>query len=66
MSVPKALESVLRPIDSAARLGRYQLVFGGDAEFACARWNGETWVFSNGAALGWEPESYDGGPGLRA
>lgn len=53
MAIPATI-----PIDDAARCGRFQLVFGGDAQFACARWNGEAWVFSSNRPLAWEPESY--------
>ena len=55
----------LAPIDAAARQGRFQLVFGGDAEFACARWDGAGWVFSSGHPLHFEPESYALTGGIR-
>ena len=48
----------LRPIDDAARTGRFQLVFGGDRCFACVRWNGVHWVFSSDQPLDFAPEFY--------
>lgn len=54
------------PIDQPARNGCYQLVFGGDAEFACVRWDGGKWAFSSGTPLAWEPEAYAPTGGLRA
>ena len=50
--------NTLIPIDAAARNGCYQLVFGGDAQFACVRWNGECWVFSSNHPLDFMPERY--------
>lgn len=49
----------MRPIDDAARDGRFQIVSDG-AQFAVARWNGEAFVFAGiGAAdIGFVAHSY--------
>lgn len=48
----------LHPIDELAQNGRFQLVFGGRDQFACARWSDGQWVFSGGVALDFAPLEY--------
>lgn len=51
-----------RPIDDAARNGRFQLVLGpgpaSDTEFAIARWRDDAWEFGSGHPLPFAPEQY--------
>lgn len=48
----------LRPIDDAARDGRFHLLFGGPGYYACARWSDSGWVFSSGIPLDFVPDQY--------
>jgi hypothetical protein len=48
----------LRPLDDAARDGRYQLLLSEGDEFAVARWTGARWQFSSGIPLHFEPAVY--------
>lgn len=53
-----APEIELLPIDDFARDGRYQLVFDRRGEFAVARYVDESWSFSSGAPLDFDPTDY--------
>lgn len=55
---PRAFVTPRRPIDAAARDGRYQLVFEKDNQFALVRWIDGGWRFANGAAPSFEPTHY--------
>ena len=60
-ALPRIAGIDLRPIDTEALGGGYQLVFGGDdqgGQFAVARFGDMRWRFSSGAALDFRPTHY--------